>query len=68
VKETVFALLKAVLRERYPTKSEDHLQRMQDQVVAEQIEKWQWRKIIEKMYDEEDFRQLEAQVQYRINL
>jgi hypothetical protein len=41
---------------------------MQDQVVAEQIEKWQWRKIIEKMYDEEDFRQLEAQIQYRINL
>jgi hypothetical protein len=35
VKETVFALLKAVLRERYPTKSEEHLQRMQDQVVVE---------------------------------
>jgi hypothetical protein len=52
--------LKAVLRERYPTKTEDHLQRMQDQVVADQVEKWQWRKIIEKMYDEEDFRQLEA--------
>ena len=68
VKETVFALLKAVLRERYPTKTEDHLQRMQDQVVADQVEKWQWRKIIEKMYDEEDFRQLEAQIQYRINL
>ena len=68
VKETVFALLKAVLRERFPTKSEDHLQRMQDIVVADQIEKWQWRKIIEKMYDEEDFRQLEAQIQYRINL
>lgn len=32
------------------------------------MDKWQWRKIIEKMYDEEDFRQLEAQINYRVGL
>jgi hypothetical protein len=60
--------LKAVLRERYPTKNEEYLQKLHDGTVQDQIEKWQWRKIIEKMYDEDDFRQLEAQIQYRINL
>jgi len=68
VKETVFALLKAVLREKYPNKSEDHLQKLHDSIVADSVDKWQWRKIIEKMYDEEDFRQLEAQINYRIGL
>jgi nitrogenase subunit NifH len=68
VKETVFALLKAVLREKYPNKSEDHLQKLHDSIVQDSIDKWQWRKIIEKMYDEEDFRQLEAQINYRIGL
>ena len=68
VKETVFALLKSVIRERYPTKSEDTIQRLHEQTVGDQVERWQWLKIIEKMYDEEDFRQLEAQIHYRINI
>jgi Ca2+-binding EF-hand superfamily protein len=68
VKETVFALLKAVLREKYPNTSENHLQKLHDSIVADSVDKWQWRKIIEKMYDEEDFRQLEAQINYRIGL
>ncbi len=36
--------------------------------MSDSIERWQWRKIIEKMYDEDDFRQLEAQIKYRISL
>lgn len=55
VRETVFALLKAVIREKYPTKSEETLTKMQEGVIGDSIERWQWRKIIEKMYDEEDF-------------
>lgn len=30
------------------------------------IENWQWRRIIEKMYDEEDFRLLEAQLTQKL--
>ena len=58
VKETVYALLKSVLKERYSSKSEDYLLKLQEQITADSIEKWQWKKIIEKMYDEEDFKQL----------
>lgn len=58
VKETVYALLKAVLKERYSSKSEDYLLKLQEQITSDSIEKWQWKKIIEKMYDEEDFKQL----------
>jgi len=68
VKETVYALLKAVLKDRYPGKTEDQLIKMQEAVMAESIEKWQWKSIIEKMYDEEDQIQLESQIKYRISL
>jgi hypothetical protein len=68
VRETVYALLRAVIREKYPSKTEDTLAKMQEQVVADCIEKWQWRKIIEKMYDEGDFRQLENQIKHKIAL
>ena len=30
------------------------------------IENWQWRRIIEKMYDEEDYRILESQLNQRL--
>jgi hypothetical protein len=68
VKETVYALLKAVLKDRYPGKTEDQLIKMQEAVMAESIEKWQWKSIIEKMYDEEDQIQLESGIKYRISL
>jgi len=55
VRETVFALLRAVMRERYPSKSEEALNKMQEQVIVGSVERWQWKKIIEKMYDEEDY-------------
>jgi hypothetical protein len=55
VRETVYALLKAVIRERHSAKNEDVITKLYDQVVVDSIEQWQWRKIIEKMYDEADF-------------
>lgn len=30
------------------------------------IENWQWRRIIEKMYDEEDYKLLESQLNQRL--
>lgn len=30
------------------------------------IENWQWRRIIEKMYDEDDFRLLESQLNQKL--
>lgn len=30
------------------------------------VENWQWKKIVEKMYDEEDYMLLEAQLQRKL--
>ena len=49
-------MLRAVIREKYPTKSEEVIQKMQEAVIGDSIERWQWKKIIEKMYDEEDYK------------
>ncbi len=68
VKETVFALLRAVIKEKYPSKSEDSINKIHDSIVNDNIDKWVWKKIIEKMYDEEDFKLLEAQINYRTSL
>lgn len=68
MRETIQALLKAILREKYSHKSEDSLGRMLEEVMNGQIENWQWKKIIEKMYDEEDYKVLEDQIYYRIQL
>lgn len=57
----MIALLRAIFREKYPTKGESHLLSMVDNVISgrQPIETYQWRKIIEKMYDEQDFGLLE---------
>ena len=68
VRETVQALLKAILREKYPHKSEDSLSRMLEEILGGYIENWQWKKIIEKMYDDDDYKVLEDQIYYKISL
>ena len=61
-------MLRALYREKYPQKSESALITMVDHVLTGKgfIENWQWRRIIEKMYDEEDFRLLEAQLTQKL--
>jgi len=61
VKETVIALLRALIKEKYPTKTESTLAQHLEQVLSgkQNMDTWQWKKIIEKMYDEEDYRLLE---------
>ena len=56
MKETVIALLRALYREKYPLKTESSLLTIVENVLSGNgfIESWQWKKIIEKMYDEED--------------
>eukprot|EP00347_Sterkiella_histriomuscorum_P010213 403377168 len=72
VKDTVYALLKAILKEKYPSKSEDAINQMMEAITGQNnqgvIETWQWKRIIEKMYDDDDYQQLENQLVYRMNL
>lgn len=60
----MIALLRALFRERFPSKPENMLIAMVEQVLSGKgfVENWQWKKIIEKMYDEEDYRLLEMQL------
>lgn len=57
----MIALLRALFREKYPTKPENALINLVDNVLSGKgfVETWQWKRIIEKMYDEEDYFLLE---------
>jgi hypothetical protein len=60
VKDTLSSLLKALIKDRHPLKSEGEVSRMHEAVIAGNIEEWAWRRIIEKMYDPRDYEILEA--------
>lgn len=59
VKETLVGLLKSLLRECFPLKSESEINKMMRSIENGSMEEWQWRKIIEKMYDPSDYEILE---------
>lgn len=59
VKETLVNLLKALLRERFALKSESEINKLMREVEKGSMDEWQWRKIIEKMYDPNDYEILE---------
>lgn len=59
VKDTLVGLLKALLKERFPLKSESEIAKIMSQVKSGVLEEWQWRKIIEQMYDPNDYEILE---------
>ena len=54
VKETLYNLLKLNLREKHHLKSEGEIVQLADQICQAGIDEWQWKKIINKMYDSED--------------
>lgn len=66
VRDTVYALLRSILKERHPNKNEESLRQMQETIVGGDIDRALWKRIVEKMYDSEDFRQIEAQIKGRI--
>ena len=60
VKDTLGSLLKALIKDKYPMKSEVDTNRMYESILSGHVEEWIWRKIIEKMYDPRDYEILEA--------
>jgi hypothetical protein len=54
VKDTLSNLVKVMLKDKYPLKSEKDIQKMLDTVEKGRIEDWMWLKILEKMYEERD--------------
>ena len=54
VKDTLVSLVKVMLKDKHPLKSEKDIQRMLDTIEKGKIEDWMWLKILEKMYEERD--------------
>ena len=67
VKDTLLSLLKVLLKDKNPFKSESEIQKMLDSIQNSVMEEWMWRKIIEKMYDPKDFEVLEQRFQMVID-
>lgn len=59
VQETIINLLKVVLKEKYPHKSEQGVNQIQEQIINGFIEDSFWARIVERMYDEQDWCTLE---------
>lgn len=59
VQDTLTGLLKAVLKDKFPHKSEQSVMVAQEQIMNGFIEDAYWAKIIEKMYDDQDCYTLE---------
>ncbi len=59
VKDTLVGLLKSLLKEKYQFKTENEINRMMKEIQEGLLEEWQWRSIIEKMYDPNDYEILE---------
>ncbi len=60
VKDTLLSLLKVLLKDKHPFKSESEIGKMLDIIQNSTMEDWMWKKIIEKMYDPKDFEVLES--------
>ena len=54
VRDSILHMLRLVLREKYPLKSEAEIAKECESIQNGCIEEWQWRKIINKMYERED--------------
>ena len=68
VKDTLINLVKVMLKDKFPLKSEDQIKKMLDTVQNGKIEDWMWLKILEKMYEERDSQILQERIRDLIAL
>ena len=64
LRETVYTLLKQLVREKYPLKGEVELKSLSEERSSDRgpIELSQWSKIVERMYNQEDIQLLEVKI------
>ena len=68
VKDTLLNLVKVMLKDKHPLKSEKDIQKMLDTVQNGRIEDWMWLKILEKMYEEHDAQILQERIRELVAL
>ena len=66
VKSAMVDILRERLKQRYRSKTETEITKMLNEIQARDIEEWQWKEIISKMYNEEHFAILEQRIRDRI--
>jgi len=54
VRQTLSHLLKQVMREKYPTKSQQQIVKECEAIQNSHIDEWQWKKILNRMYERSD--------------
>ena len=62
VKDTLVSLVKVMLKDKHPLKSEKDIQKMLETIEKGKIEDWMWLKILEKMYEERDAQILQERI------
>ena len=48
------SLVKVMLKDKHPLKTEGDIQKMLDNVIKGKVDDWMWNKIIDRMYDLRD--------------
>ena len=67
VKSAIKDILRGKLKQRYRIKTEPEITKMMNDIQSHSIEEWQWRDIIEKMYNEEHSSILEQRIREQIS-
>ena len=62
VKDTLTNLIKVILKDKYPLKSEKEILKMLETVQKGKIEDWMWRKILEHEYEAQDALMIEERI------
>ena len=64
LRDTVYTLLKQLVREKYPLKGEVELKSLSEEISSDRgpIELSQWSKIVQRMYNQEDIQLLEVKI------
>ena len=68
VKDTLISLVKVMLKDKFPLKSEKDIQKMLETIQNGKIDDWMWMKILEKMYEEHDAIVLQERIRELIAL
>ena len=62
VKDTLLQLVKASYKDKYPLKSEKDVQAYVDMTQNGKIEDWIWKRILDRMYEDQDADTLQEQI------
>ena len=64
----MISLVKVMLKDKFPLKSEKDIQKMLDTIQNGKIDDWMWQKILEKMYEEHDALVLQERIRELVAL